>query len=58
MLKMLDLFDTPLLPGLALREPLGPRSIYHMSGEARRAWEHSIAPMAVPRWSVTFRSLA
>lgn len=37
--------------------PLPPRSIYHLSGEARNAWEHSIAPMEVPRWSITFRSL-
>ena len=36
---------------------LGPRSIYHLSGEARHKWEHSIAPMAVTRWSITFRSL-
>ncbi|RYY44675.1 MAG: alpha-ketoglutarate-dependent dioxygenase AlkB [Sphingomonadales bacterium] len=38
--------------------PLPPRSIYHLSGEARFGWEHSIAPMEVPRWSITFRSLA
>jgi alkylated DNA repair protein (DNA oxidative demethylase) len=37
--------------------PLAPRSIYHLSGDVRHAWEHSIAPMEVPRWSVTFRSL-
>ncbi len=37
--------------------PLAPRSIYHMRGEARHGWEHSIAEMAVRRWSVTFRSL-
>lgn len=37
--------------------PLAPRSIYHLSGEARNGWEHSIAPMDVPRWSITFRSL-
>jgi DNA oxidative demethylase len=36
---------------------LAPRSIYHLSGEARRKWEHSIAAMAVTRWSITFRSL-
>jgi len=36
---------------------LQPRSIYHMQGEARDDWEHSIAPMDVPRWSITFRSL-
>ncbi len=38
--------------------PLEPRGAYHLSGEARHGWEHSIAPMDVPRWSVTFRSLA
>jgi alkylated DNA repair protein (DNA oxidative demethylase) len=37
---------------------LEPRSIYHLAGAARHDWEHSIAPMEVPRWSVTFRSLA
>ena len=36
---------------------LAPRSIYHMDGEARNDWEHSIAPMPEPRWSITFRSL-
>ncbi len=36
---------------------LDPRSIYHMHGEVRDAWEHSIAPMNEPRWSITFRSL-
>ena len=37
---------------------LAPRSIYHLSGEVRHQWEHSIAPMDVPRWSITFRSLS
>jgi alkylated DNA repair dioxygenase AlkB len=41
-----------------LSAPLAPRSIYHLSGEIRHDWEHSIAPMDAPRWSVTFRSLA
>jgi alkylated DNA repair dioxygenase AlkB len=36
---------------------LMPRSIYHLSGEARHEWEHSIAAMNETRWSVTFRSL-
>lgn len=36
---------------------LAPRSIYHLSGEARDDWEHSITAMTEPRWSVTFRSL-
>lgn len=38
--------------------PLAPRSIYALAGEARHAWEHSIAPGEVRRWSITFRSLA
>ena len=37
---------------------LSPRSIYHLSGEARYQWEHSIAEMTVTRWSITFRSLS
>jgi alkylated DNA repair dioxygenase AlkB len=38
--------------------PLDPRGAYHMAGPARHDWEHSIAPLACPRWSITFRSLA
>jgi alkylated DNA repair dioxygenase AlkB len=38
--------------------PLPPRSIYLLSGEVRHAWEHSIAPMEQPRWSITFRALS
>lgn len=38
--------------------PLAPRSLYHLSGEARHAWGHSLAPVGAPRWSITFRSLA
>jgi len=37
---------------------LAPRSIYHLSGEVRHQWEHSIAPIEQPRWSITLRSLA
>jgi DNA oxidative demethylase len=37
---------------------LAPRSIYHLTGEARYRWEHSIAAMEVTRWSITFRSLS
>ncbi len=37
--------------------PLEPRGSYHLSGEARHGWEHSITPMEASRWSVTFRSL-
>jgi alkylated DNA repair protein (DNA oxidative demethylase) len=38
--------------------PLAPRSIYHLTGEARHQWEHSIAAMEETRWSITFRSLS
>jgi DNA oxidative demethylase len=37
---------------------LPARSIYHLSGEARHQWEHSIAEMEMTRWSITFRSLS
>lgn len=37
---------------------LMPRSIYHLTGEVRHEWEHSIAAMAAARWSITFRSLS
>ena len=37
---------------------LAPRSIYHLTGEARHRWEHGIAAMDATRWSVTFRSLS
>jgi alkylated DNA repair dioxygenase AlkB len=36
---------------------LQPRSAYLLSGESRTQWEHSIAPMAELRYSVTFRTL-
>jgi len=36
--------------------PLEPRAAYHLSGEARHDWEHSIVEMDRPRWSITFRS--
>jgi alkylated DNA repair dioxygenase AlkB len=38
--------------------PLSPRSAYHLGGEARHGWEHSIAPIDATRWSITFRSLS
>ena len=37
--------------------PLPPRAAYHLSGEARDGWEHSIAAIEKTRWSITFRSL-
>lgn len=36
--------------------PLERRGAYHLSGEARHDWEHSIVEMDQTRWSVTFRS--
>ncbi|OWK28481.1 alpha-ketoglutarate-dependent dioxygenase AlkB [Sphingomonas mucosissima] len=38
--------------------PLPPRGAYHLSGESRHVWEHSIAEMDRTRWSITFRSLS
>lgn len=37
---------------------LAARGIYHLTGEARHAWEHSIAALTETRWSITFRSLS
>jgi DNA oxidative demethylase len=37
---------------------VAPRSAYLLSGDARRDWEHSIAPGDALRFSVTFRSLS
>jgi alkylated DNA repair dioxygenase AlkB len=36
---------------------LEPRSAYLLRGAVRWAWQHSIAPMEVTRYSITFRSL-
>jgi alkylated DNA repair protein (DNA oxidative demethylase) len=38
--------------------PLDPRGIYHLSGEVRDSWEHSIMLVDRPRYSVTFRSFS
>lgn len=35
---------------------IAPRSLYHLSGEARHHWEHSIPPVEARRYSVTFRT--
>jgi alkylated DNA repair dioxygenase AlkB len=35
-----------------------PRSLYMMSGEARHVWEHSIPPVQMARYSITFRTMA
>jgi alkylated DNA repair dioxygenase AlkB len=37
---------------------LQPRSIYILEGEARTLWEHSIPPVDILRYSLTFRTLA
>lgn len=37
---------------------LEPRGLYHLLGEVRHDWEHSIAPMDHVRWSITFRSFS
>ncbi|MBR2814917.1 MAG: alpha-ketoglutarate-dependent dioxygenase AlkB [Reyranella sp.] len=37
---------------------LPPRSIYHLDGDVRYGWEHSIAPGIATRWSITFRGLS
>lgn len=34
-----------------------PRSLYMMTGGARQIWEHSIPPVAAPRFSITFRTM-
>lgn len=43
-------------PADIVRLALAPRSIYLLRGPARWAWQHSVAPTEVLRWSVTFRS--
>src|SRR3546814_14528374 len=35
--------------------PLEPRPIYHLKDEVRTDWEHSIATMEDPRWSIHFQ---
>lgn len=34
-----------------------PRSVYHLSGDAREKWEHSILAVPALRYSITFRTL-
>lgn len=38
--------------------PLAARSAYLLTGPARQDWEHSIAPLAAHRFSITLRTLA
>jgi alkylated DNA repair dioxygenase AlkB len=35
-----------------------PRSLYVMADASRHQWEHSIPPVAAPRYSITFRTMA
>jgi alkylated DNA repair dioxygenase AlkB len=35
-----------------------PRSLYLLSGASRQLWEHSIAAVEAPRYSITFRTMA
>ena len=37
---------------------LEPRSAYLLSGPSRREWQHSILPLDLLRYSITFRTLA
>jgi alkylated DNA repair dioxygenase AlkB len=39
-----------------LRLSVAPRSIYHLQGPSRWAWQHSVAPVQNLRWSITFRT--
>lgn len=34
-----------------------PRSVYLMRGEVATKWQHSVAPVSAPRYSITFRTL-
>lgn len=38
--------------------PLERREIYHLAGEVRHEWEHSIAPLDELRYSITFRTFS
>ncbi|MGE5539921.1 MAG: alpha-ketoglutarate-dependent dioxygenase AlkB [Gemmatimonas sp.] len=38
--------------------PCAARSLYALRGPARAVWEHSIAPVAQTRYSITFRTMA
>jgi alkylated DNA repair dioxygenase AlkB len=43
--------------GAILSLPVERRSVYLIKGEARREWEHSIAPVKQKRYSITVRVL-
>jgi alkylated DNA repair dioxygenase AlkB len=48
----------PVAPKRAdiVRLRAAPRSIYALRGPARWAWQHSVAPVDEPRWSITLRT--
>jgi len=53
-----QLASTGAFPRRASHEfTLAPRSAYLMTGAARQAFEHSIPPVRVLRYSITFRTL-
>lgn len=39
------------------KEELPPRSVYLLSGEARKAWQHRVPPVKALRHSLTFRTI-
>ena len=39
-----------------VKVPVEPRSVYLLRGPARWAWQHSVAPTALLRYSITFRT--
>ena len=43
--------------GSVISIPVRRRSLYIMAGEARSAWQHSIAPVKAVRYSITLRTL-
>lgn len=43
--------------GSTISIPVNRRSLYLIAGEARTAWEHSIAPVEKVRYSITLRTL-
>jgi alkylated DNA repair dioxygenase AlkB len=40
-----------------VRLEVARRSVYRLRGPARWAWQHSVAPVAALRWSITLRTL-
>lgn len=40
----------------AVQLQVEPRSIYVMAGKSRWDWQHCVAPVKAPRWSITLRT--